>query len=162
MMDRGWTGIGIFGSKFPTNIGTLVRSARCFGVDFVFTIGARYEKGAPAVGHDDHIPVFNYDEWFGGAEESLPGDGQVVCVENGKSSTDLRRFNHPERAIYLLGAEDTGLPDEITDEYPIVHIESDWCLNVAQAGTLALYDRTMHSTPKGVKVPEDSMSLLDG
>jgi len=161
-MSRGWTGIGIFGSKFSTNIGTLVRSARCFDVDYVFTVGARYKKGTPAVGHDDHIPVFNYDEWWGDAEESLPGDGRVVCVEKIGSSTDLRRFNHPERGIYLLGAEDTGLPNEITEEYQTVHIESDWCLNVAIAGSLALYDRTMHGTPNNIKAPEEALSLLDG
>ena len=39
------------------------------------------------------------------------------------------------------GAEDHGLPDSILEGHPVVEIPCDWCLNVATAGSLVLYDR---------------------
>lgn len=159
-VNRGWTGIGIYGSKFPVNIGTLVRSARCFNVDFVFTIGARYKKSSAAVGHDDHIPIMHFDDWFGDAADAVPDDSRVVCVENTASSRDLRNFQHPERAIYLLGAEDYGIPDEILEQHQTVSVDSEWCLNVSVAGSLVMYDRTKHSKQTKTPIPGKSLDMI--
>ncbi len=52
------------------------------------------------------------------------------------------KFTHPERAIYLLGAEDTGLPESVQSLcQSIIHIKSPMCLNVAVAGSIIMYDR---------------------
>ena len=56
----------------------------------------------------------------------------------------METFQHPKRAIYLLGAEDTGLPPMIVDAchfhvtIPTVRSSS---FNVAMAGTIVMYDR---------------------
>ena len=56
----------------------------------------------------------------------------------------LRTFEHPERCVYLLGAEDAGLPEPILRacrhrvSLEGVRAES---YNVAVAGTLVMYDR---------------------
>jgi tRNA G18 (ribose-2'-O)-methylase SpoU len=58
--------------------------------------------------------------------------------------TPLPDFVHPERAVYILGAEDGGLPIEIAARchgvvsIPAVRFAS---YNVAVAGTLIMYDR---------------------
>jgi tRNA G18 (ribose-2'-O)-methylase SpoU len=56
----------------------------------------------------------------------------------------LREFKHPKTAIYLLGSEDNGLPNEVRAQCQhIVSIESvnTASYNVAVAGSLVMYSR---------------------
>ena len=56
----------------------------------------------------------------------------------------LASFEHPERAIYLLGAEDHGLPPAIVRQCShVVSLEAARTpsYNVAVAGSLVMYDR---------------------
>ena len=58
--------------------------------------------------------------------------------------TPLSQFEHPERAVYLLGAEDAGLPAPIARAcHHVVSLEGDRAAsyNVATAGTIVMYDR---------------------
>lgn len=67
---------------------------------------------------------------------------RYVGIELNRNSIALTEFTHPERAIYLLGAEDYGLPQEILDKCDsIVQIPEENSLNVAIAGSIVLYDR---------------------
>jgi dTMP kinase len=54
---------------------------------------------------------------------------------------NLKEANHPKRAVYVLGAEDYGIPEEIMKGYQKVFIDTTFCLNVAVAGSIVLYDR---------------------
>jgi tRNA G18 (ribose-2'-O)-methylase SpoU len=57
---------------------------------------------------------------------------------------ELSNFQHPEQAVYLLGAEDYGLPEKIMQKcHQIISIESVRlnCFNVAVAGSIVMYDR---------------------
>ncbi len=140
---RGYFGIGVHGIKNEINIGTLWRSAYILGAAFIFTVGRRYKKQASdTTAADRHIPLFDYLSM----EElvaHLPHDCQLVCVENNEGAIPLAEFKHPERAVYLLGAEDRGLPKAILERYKSVIIESEkpYSLNVATAGTIVIYDR---------------------
>lgn len=63
-------------------------------------------------------------------------------IEKTADSRNIRNFVHPERCIYLLGAEDYGLPKDILDKcYSVIHIESKYCLNVSIAGSIVMFDR---------------------
>lgn len=153
---RGYAGIGVYRSKHPVNLGSLVRSAHALGGTFVFTIGRRYTKTPSAVGQDRHIPVFAFDR-LDSLTGTLPETARLVCVETHPSARSLPAFNHPDQAVYLLGAEDDGLPDTILEEYPVVGIPSDWPLNVATAGSIVLYDRLakrLHTNPHRPAVPD--------
>jgi tRNA G18 (ribose-2'-O)-methylase SpoU len=56
----------------------------------------------------------------------------------------LEKFKHPERCIYLLGAEDHGIPPEIMDKCNgSVQLLGDYCMNVATAGSIVMYDRAV-------------------
>ena len=58
--------------------------------------------------------------------------------------TPLHEFVHPERAVYLLGAEDAGLPPAIVRACAhCVSLDGARAssYNVATAGTLIMYDR---------------------
>jgi tRNA G18 (ribose-2'-O)-methylase SpoU len=69
-------------------------------------------------------------------------DCPLIGVEMG--GTALTEFRHPERAIYLLGAEDHGLPKPVRDKcQSIVSLQSinQESYNVAVAGSLVMYHR---------------------
>jgi tRNA G18 (ribose-2'-O)-methylase SpoU len=61
----------------------------------------------------------------------------------------LTRFRHPARALYLLGAEDHGLPPEVLERcHYVVQIPTPapWSLNVSVAGSLVMHDRYLKTT----------------
>ncbi len=138
---RGFFGCGVYRPQNSYNIGTLFRSAACFGADFIFTIGKTYKR-PPADTNNSamHVPCYNYSD-FEDFERHLPKKTVVVCVENSLNAIDLRKFSHPERAIYLLGSESSGLPEDLTRRFATVIIPGTHCLNVATAGSIVLYDR---------------------
>lgn len=141
---RGYFGIGIESGKTPTNLGTLWRSAHAFGASFIFTVGARYPKHQQSDTSKAwrHVPLHEYDS-LAEFMVSIPRGCDVVGVDcdNGEPSS-LAAFCHPERAIYLLGAEDVGLsPTALTICDALVEIPGAMCLNVATAGSIVLYDR---------------------
>lgn len=139
---RGYCGIGIEGAKTVANLGTLWRSAYTLGADFIFTIGDRYHpQASDTVKAYRHIPYFRYRDWED-FHDHIPYDCQLVGVELTASARRLETFVHPERAIYLLGPEDGGLSKRALDHCQhIVKFTSTYCLNVASAGTVVLYDR---------------------
>lgn len=145
-MSRGYFGIGIERSKTEANVGTLWRSAFCLGASFIFTIGRRYPNQASDVTQAwRHIPLLE----FGDVEDFAahrPFDCQVVGVEIGDDARPLETFAHPQRAIYLLGPEDGSLSTEARALcQSIVQFTSTYCLNVAAAGTVVMYDRQAKS-----------------
>jgi tRNA G18 (ribose-2'-O)-methylase SpoU len=73
---------------------------------------------------------------------AIPHSCQLIGVEMGGRS--LGKFTHPERAIYLLGAEDNGLPQHVlTRCHHVVSLSSvrTESFNVAVAGSLVMFDR---------------------
>lgn len=142
---RGYFEIGICHGKTPANLGTLWRSAYQLGAAGIFTIGKRYPKQASdTVKAYRHIPLRQYDD-FEHFNSCRPYDCMLIGVEMGGKS--LTNFTHPERAIYLLGAEDHGLSPEIQKQcQQLISLDAINTLsyNVAVAGSLVMYDRQFH------------------
>lgn len=146
MKGRGFFGIGIQNTKTEMNVGTLWRSASILGASFMFTIGRRYKRQASDTMKSwKHIPLYNYetfDEFF----RALPFDCQLVGVELSDKSLPVSRFAHPERCVYLLGAEDNGLDREAMERcHKLVQLPGSHCMNVAVAGSIIMYDRNSKS-----------------
>lgn len=143
MSERGFCAIGIEHSKTPVNVGTLWRSAANMGAAFIFTVGGRYpHQRSDTLKAWRHVPLFDFES-VGDLTEHLPFDCRLVGVELVPTAKPLPAFKHPERACYLLGAEDRGLSDDalaVCDH--LTEIPSTRCLNVAVAGSIVLYDRT--------------------
>jgi tRNA G18 (ribose-2'-O)-methylase SpoU len=141
---RGYFGIGIENTKTEINIGTLWRSANLFGAAFIFTIGKRYSKQhSDTMRSERHIPLYDYSD-FAEFYSHLPHSCQLVGVELVANSLCLPDFEHPERAVYLLGAEDHGLSKVALERcHHIVEIPTakPFSLNVAVSGSLVMYDR---------------------
>ncbi|MCG3203959.1 MAG: tRNA (cytidine(34)-2'-O)-methyltransferase [Elusimicrobia bacterium] len=139
---RGYYGIGIYHPKTTSNIGTLWRTAHAFNANHIFTIGRRYNRQASDTsGATGHIPLFEYES-LAEFDRHIPKGCSVICIEKNSISRPLHNFVHPERAIYLLGAEDYGLPEEYMEHKTVVEIPGgQFCLNVAVAGSIVIYDR---------------------
>lgn len=144
MIKRGYFGIGIYHTKTETNIGTLWRSASILGADFIFTIGKRYKRqSSDTMKTPRHIPLFHFTD-FDDFRKHVPYDCPVVAIELTENSIPLERYCHRERCIYLLGAEDNGLPENILNKCKeTVQLLGDYCMNVSTAGSIVMYDRAV-------------------
>lgn len=142
MNMRGYFGVGIFNPKTATNVGTLFRTAQVFGADFLYTIGRRYEGQASDTQKSwRHIPVYHY-AGFEDFYAHLPYGAMLVGVELCETAEDVLDFRHPERAVYVLGAEDHGLPPFVSRKcHRLVRLPGAFSLNVAVAGSLVVFDR---------------------
>jgi len=139
---RGYFEIGIYNGKTPANLGTLWRSAYQLGAAGIFIIGSRFHKQASdTVKAWRHIPLRKYDN-FDHFLSCRPHDCQLVGIEMG--GKPLTNFTHPERAIYLLGAEDHGLSVTAAKACNnLISLEAarTESYNVAVAGSLVMYHR---------------------
>ena len=132
--------------KKEVNVGTLWRSAYIYGASFIFSTDHRYRKQASDTTKTyKHVPYYEYDD-NNQFLSTYPYDCPMVGIELGNEldSISLPKFFHPERAIYVLGAEDGGIPKEVLAKCQYhIYIPSvrEICLNVAMAGTLVMYDR---------------------
>jgi len=138
--ERGYVGIGIYNGKRTYNFGVLVRTARVFGADFVFSVGKRNPGETSSVESELSIPLFHFEtlEQF---IASIPVNARLVCVELAPDAAAIRTYRHPEQAVYLLGPEDGALPASIMRQHDTVVLPGAYPLNVAMAATVVLYDR---------------------
>jgi tRNA G18 (ribose-2'-O)-methylase SpoU len=143
---RGYCGIGIMTGKTPENTGMLWRSAHVLGADFIFTIGARYRtQVSDTMRSARHVPLWEFED-LEQLQSCQPAGSELVAVEMMEEAAELEGFRHPQRAIYLLGAEDVGLPlDAMANADWAVRIPGERSLNVAVAGSIVLYDRLSKS-----------------
>jgi len=151
---RGYFAIGAERMSKPLNLGNMIRSAHAFGASFVFTISAHYKalevpsdtSKAPA-----HLPLYN---WEGLEDMQLPEGCRLVGVELVEGAVDLPSFRHPLQAAYVLGPERGELSKELLaccDH--VVKIPTAFCINVAMAGAIIMYDRVRtlgHFAPRPV------------
>jgi tRNA G18 (ribose-2'-O)-methylase SpoU len=139
---RGFFAIGVYRPKASVNIGTLWRSANIFGAAFVFSVAERYKRQpTDTLETWRHIPLMHFesveDLW-----EHLPHDAILTGVELDRNASPLKSYIHPERAVYLLGAEDDGLPDDVMRRcMNLVRLPGQRSLNVAVAGSIVMFDR---------------------
>lgn len=140
---RGYYEIGIYHPKTEHNVGTLWRSAYQLGAAGIFVIGPRFPAGQASDTYRSwrHLPFRQYDT-FELFQATRPYDAPLVAVEIG--GKPLASFAHPPRALYLLGAEDHGLPPLVLSHcQAVVQIETirvPSC-NVAVAGSIVMYHR---------------------
>ncbi|MBE0638376.1 MAG: TrmH family RNA methyltransferase [Bacteroidales bacterium] len=134
--------IGIYQSKKVDNLGTLWRTAYQLGATGVFTINRRYKKQpSDPFAVERQIPLRNFEN-FAQFMAQRPMNALLVGIE--ENGIPLSEFEHPPQAIYLLGAEDFGLPNYVLEQCQlIVSLEAmvKPSFNVAVAGSIVMYDR---------------------
>ena len=140
---RGYFGIGVEGISKPMNLGSLLRSAHAFGAGFAFTIGAVFDAKAAAQSDTSAAVASLPFHAFGSLDElQLPHGCRLVGVEFRDDASDLPSFTHPSQAAYVLGAELSSLSPDLVERCDfLVKIPTKFCVNVAIAGALVMYDR---------------------
>ena len=131
-------GLALWHVRDPGNVGTLVRSADALGPAFVaLSAGCADETGPKALrasmGAVFRVPL--------GRFEDAPRP-RVALVAHGHKP--LWELAFDQRATFVLGAEREGLPRDVVDdcdEAATIPLASGAdSLNVAMAGTIALYE----------------------
>jgi RNA methyltransferase, TrmH family len=121
----------------PGNIGTLMRGADAFGASLALSPGCADITGPKAlrasVGAVFRVPTARFDE--------VEGRRVALVAHEGRP---LHQISREVPVSFVLGAEREGLPDDVTaacDEAASITIApSAESLNVAMAGTVALYE----------------------
>ena len=140
---RGYFAIGAEGISKAMNLGNLLRTAHAFGASFCFTVEAdarpRLVRHADTSAADGQIPFYE----FATAEAlMLPRGCQLVGVEFTPEAVPMPSFRHPAQAAYIFGSERGTLSAPIQALCAhIVKIPTAFCLNVATAGAIVMYDR---------------------
>lgn len=146
---RGYFGVAVYHPRHEVNIGTLWRTATAYDAAFLATVGRRYgrEQSADTCGSPRHTPLHHYTD-LDDLVAHLPHGCPLVGVELDPRAVSLDTFVHPERALYLLGAEDHGLPQHVVDRcHYLVQIPAavPWSLNVSTAGSIVVAHRFMNT-----------------
>jgi len=121
----------------PGNVGTLLRSADAFGAGVALSPGCADLTGPKALrasmGAAFRVPVSGFD---------APPGRRVALVAHG--GTPLPELDLPGEVVFVLGAEREGLPKDVLrrcDAQASIPQGGDAeSLNVAMAGTVALYE----------------------
>ncbi len=153
----GYFGVGILRPRRAVNIGTLWRSAHAFGAAFIFSIRDRLPPEArrnpiaadPALAQPsdtarthDRLPYLTFES-VAALRRAMPLC-RIVGVEQVDDAEDLRGYQHPDRAVYLLGSEIDGLtPPALAACDDVIRVDTAGSLNVAVTGSLVLYDRQL-------------------
>jgi TrmH family RNA methyltransferase len=122
--------LALYGVSDPGNVGTLIRTADAFGAGVALERGCADPTGPKALrasaGAIWRVPLH-------------PGDGRAVAlVAHGGRPLGSLELRGP--VVFLLGAERSGLADDVLrDMSATIPIESE-SLNVAAAGAIALYE----------------------
>jgi tRNA G18 (ribose-2'-O)-methylase SpoU len=145
---RGYFAVGAERVSKSLNLGNLMRSAHAFGAAFTFTVGAAYsalEAYADTSRSAQHLP--HYD-WRTVGDMVFPRGCVLVGVELLDDAVELPRFHHPARAAYVLGPEKGSLSPELLARCDVtLKIPTRFCVNVAVAGAIVMYDRVVSRRP---------------
>jgi tRNA G18 (ribose-2'-O)-methylase SpoU len=142
---RGYFGIGVENLSKPGNAGNLFRSAQAFGAGFIFSVSGSYTRGRGAYSDTSRsVTQVPYYDFPSVAEMKIPERCRLVGIELLDEAQDLPTFKHPIRAAYVLGPERGSLSPEMVEacEY-VVKIPTAFCINVATAGAIVMYDRVL-------------------
>lgn len=142
METKGYFGIGVENLKTAMNLGTLWRSAYLMGASFIFTTGKRYHlQSINTYKTFSHIPLYQYRD-FDDMYINMPYNCILIGVEIGVDAIPIKKFEHPKRCIYLLGAEDNGLTKIALEKvHQVIVLPGDRSMNIAVAGSIVMFDR---------------------
>lgn len=136
---RGFASIGLIAPKKEVNVGGVLRAAGCYGVKTVVIQGIRYMKYSTDTQKAFRtIPtIFVDDIWA-----SIPYGAEPVAVEICSRAKFLPGFVHPEQAFYIFGPENGSVPEELIGKCQrVVAVPTKFCMNLAAAVNVILYDR---------------------
>jgi len=130
------------------NVGSIFRSADCFGIDKIYLTGYTGQPPRPdihkvALGAEDVVP-WNHHESVSVLIDQLKSEGvQVIALETGEGAVPIGEYVQNGPVALLLGNEVMGVSDDHLKkvdqivEIPMLGTKSS--LNVSVATGVALY-----------------------
>ena len=151
--------IALVNPKYPHNVGAAVRAASCYGLRQVWFTGDRVQLvGARGYrlpreermrGYQE-VELRHSDAFF----DAFGPDVVPVAVEVRPGSESLIDFEHPEKALYVFGAEDGSLLKPVLRLcHRFVIIPTRHCTNLSAAVYTVLYDRHAKRVRAGLERP---------
>jgi tRNA(Leu) C34 or U34 (ribose-2'-O)-methylase TrmL len=139
----------LYNPKYAHNLGAAVRACSCFNARAVIFTGDRItlrtDKGKYRLPREERmkdyqeILMINDDYPLNRfSKKVIP-----VAVEVRDNSEDLKYFDHPKNAVYIFGPEDGNVPQTYLRMcHRFIKISTNYCLNLAAAISVVLYDRS--------------------
>lgn len=149
---RGFSAVALANPRDPKNVAHALRACGAFDAAFLTYSGTRYKRQTVDTQKAyRHMPLIQAGDNPEDVMRMLPFDCVPVAVEC-SGSVPLEGFVHPERAMYIFGPEDGDVSRAIMDKCKhVVRISSVYCLNLAAAVNVVLYDRAAKKTPNGTR-----------
>lgn len=146
MTERGYAAIGLHNPKTPSNVGSVLRAAGCYGAAMVAMTGSRFKKASTDTMQAwKHRPIIEADD----LRLVIPYGCVPVAIDLIPGARPLTKYSHPERAFYVFGPEDGTLGTAITSWCrDVVYIPTDGCMNLAACVNVVLYDRMAKSSAR--------------
>lgn len=145
---RGYSMIALHNPKTGENVGGALRAAHIYGAAAVIVDGPRrtnlIQHPTNTMKAHLHVPVTWLDDLF----EAIPYDCVPVAVDLVPDAAPLPAYKHPQRAVYVFGAEDSTLGKETLGRCrDKVFVPMRGCMNLAACVNVVLYDRLAKATP---------------
>jgi tRNA(Leu) C34 or U34 (ribose-2'-O)-methylase TrmL len=136
---RGFAAIGLYHPKDANNVGSVLRAAACYGAGLVAVQGRRYRQASTDTTKGwRHIPFIETSDLW----SAIPLGAVPIAVEFVPTAMPLPRLTHPERAFYVFGPEDGSIPADLARRCKYtVYVPTSYCMNLAAAVNVLLYDR---------------------
>jgi len=130
------------------NLGYLIRSAACFGAQYVHIIGTVPDRSIlnPLSGSlYDYVKIKQYSSPREFLDYTKNENIKLVAAEIHRDSKSISsyKFQFSRPICLVVGHEESGIPVEILHQSDIVHIPMPgigYCLNTSQAANILLYE----------------------
>ena len=150
--------IMLINPRYPHNVGGALRACGCWGFKQLWWTGDRvtldYAKGE-RLPREERMKGYKHVQMYheGDAFKRIPRHVTPICVELLATSEPLETFEHPEDAVYIFGPEDGNVPIEVRRYcHRFIFIPTHFCLNLASAVSVVLYDRFLKRIWEGKEV----------
>lgn len=145
-MSRGYSAVGLMNPKTGPNIGGAARAVQVYGAAMFALQGDRYRNiPTDTMKAYRHVPVMH-----GALRDLIPYDCVPVAVELVPQAKSLVTYQHPERAFYIFGPEDSSLGKETLSWCrDVIYVPMNGCMNLAACVNVVLYDRMAKQHKEG-------------
>jgi tRNA(Leu) C34 or U34 (ribose-2'-O)-methylase TrmL len=135
-------------TRFDVNLGVAVRSAEAAGLSEVYLVGRGEMLRSPARGTENVVPVTPVADAAALIRRARETGRQLVAVQQTPVSVPYHRAIYPPRPLFVLGAEDEGVPAALRRAADLLVEIPQWgvidSLNVAAAATCVLFHWRAH------------------
>ena len=138
--------IALTNPKSSSNVGGAMRAAGCYNAQKVVYSGERFNRAVRLAADTQKIhetvPLMHYEDML----TALEPDMKLVCVDLIEGAIPLPNFEHPEKAMYLFGPEDSTIKQQVINKADyVVYVPTVGCMNLAASVNVVLYDKLAKS-----------------